>query len=478
MFAVHLTSASDFAGWRAAARRLASHRISDAEADWLIEGSSHSLFAAGSPPPASDGRWPVAVPKRFLGMAERAACHRDPARFARLYRILVRLQDDPRLIANAADADIAWLMGVEKNVRRDIHKTHAFVRFRKTGERGGRECFVAWFEPEYRSLKLSAGFFQRRFTGMDWAILTPEESVRWDGERLEFGGGAAKSDAPADDAMEEHWRVYFSSIFNPARLKVSAMTSEMPMKYWKNLPEAELIPHLISDAPRRAREMAEKAVTDPSELSRRLEARKSGPCQGDPETLEEARKAVQSCARCGLCEHATQAVFGEGSPEAPLMIVGEQPGDEEDLAGRPFVGPAGQVLDRALEDGGVDRAQAYVTNAVKHFKFTLRGKKRIHAKPNAGEIDACRFWLGLERDFVKPKVVLALGASAARGVLGQAVKVSDVSGKWLSGEGAAVRVTTHPSYLLRLPDPEARAEALARFVADIRAVADRVSAGK
>lgn len=478
MYAVHLASETDFAGWRAAARRLASHRISDAEVDWLIDGSSQSLFAAGDPPPEANGHWPVAVPKRFLGMAERAACHRDPARFARLYRILIRLQDDPRLIANAADADIAWLMGAEKNIRRDIHKTHAFVRFRKTGERDGRESFIAWFEPEYRSLKLSAGFFQRRFTGMDWAILTPEESVRWDGERLEFGGGATKADAPSDDALEAHWRVYFSSIFNPARLKVSAMTSEMPKKYWKNLPEAELIPHLISDAPRRAREMAEKAVTDPSELSRRLEARKSGPCQGDPQTLEDARSAVQACARCGLCEHATQAVFGEGPEAAPLMIVGEQPGDEEDLAGTPFVGPAGQVLDAALREGGLDRAQAYVTNAVKHFKFTLRGKRRIHARPDAGEIDACRFWLGLERDFVRPKIILALGASAARGVLGQAVKVSDVSGKWLSGEGAAVRVTTHPSYLLRLPDPAAKAEARRRFVDDIRAVSERVSAGK
>lgn len=477
MIAARLTSQTDFDGWRSHARRLASHRISHAQIEWLVEGSPQSLFFAGAEPPSHEGRWPAAVSKRFVAMAQRAVCHSDPERFARLYRILLRLQDDRTLMSNAADADIAWLMGVEKNVRRDIHKTHAFVRFRKTGERAGRECFVAWFEPQFRSLRLSAGFFQRRFSGMDWAILTPHESARWDGETLQFGGGAAKADAPADDAMEDHWRVYFSSIFNPARLKVSAMTSEMPKKYWKNLPEAELIPRLIADAPRRARQMAETAVSQPSELSRRMEARRSGPCETSPQSLDEARKAVQACARCGLCEHATQAVFGEGPGNAALMIIGEQPGDEEDLAGRPFVGPAGQVLDAALAEGGVDRSASYLTNAVKHFKFTLRGKKRIHARPDAGEIDRCRFWLGLERDFVQPKVILALGASAARGVLGQAVKVSDVAGRWLSGDGAAVRVTTHPSYLLRVPDAAVRAEARKRFIADIRAVSERVSAG-
>jgi len=186
-------------------------------------------------------------------------------------------------------------------------------------------------------------------------------------------------------------------------------------------------------------------------------------------SLEAARAAVEDCRRCPLYGPATQAVFGEGPSEAGLMLVGEQPGDREDRQGRPFVGPAGQVLDAAMEKAGIDRDRVYLTNAVKHFKFTPRGKRRMHQRPDGGEIQACRFWLRLEQQFVRPRVVVALGATAARGLLERAgVTISRLRGAPIPlGDGMVLFVTNHPSYLLRLPDAEARARERAKFEADL-----------
>jgi uracil-DNA glycosylase family protein len=175
------------------------------------------------------------------------------------------------------------------------------------------------------------------------------------------------------------------------------------------------------------------------------------------------------CRRCPLWQKATQTVFGEGPADARLMLVGEQPGDSEDLAGRPFVGPAGQVLDRALAEAGIDRAAVYVTNAVKHFKFEPRGRRRIHATPDQGEIELCRFWLDQERALIRPALTVLLGGSAARAVLGRAVTISRERGRPIALAGGAAFVTVHPSFLLRLPDEAARAREYAAFVSDLRA---------
>jgi DNA polymerase len=343
----------------------------------------------------------------------------------------------------------------------------AFVRFREDEQR-----FAAWFEPDHYVLERTAPFFVRRFAGMQWAILTPYRSAAWDGERLFFGDGARRQDAPRGDAVEDVWRTYFSSIFNPARLKVAMMKSEMPVKYWRNLPEAELIPSLIRGAKQAEAEMIARAATEPPVRHTRRE-----PVEADVEaardivSLADARSAVQGCRRCPLYEHATQAVFGAGPETAEVMFVGEQPGDQEDLAGQPFVGPAGGVFDKALEKVGIDRRRVYVTNAVKHFKFEPRGKKRIHQKPNAGEVQACRFWLNLEREFVRPKLIVALGATAATSLLGRAASISSLRGRKLElPDGSNLLVTVHPSYLLRMPDRDKAAEELKRFEADLRAV--------
>ena len=193
-------------------------------------------------------------------------------------------------------------------------------------------------------------------------------------------------------------------------------------------------------------------------------------------TLKSVRDAAEDCRACHLYKKATRTVFGEGPRKAEVMLVGEQPGDAEDLAGHPFVGPAGKLLDRALQEAGIDRRLVYVTNVVKHFKWEPRGKRRIHAKPNAAEIAACRPWLETEIALVKPRVLVCLGATAAQALLGRSFKVSQQRGRFMpSSLAPRVTATVHPSSILRAPDEESRHSELERFVADLRRVADELS---
>jgi DNA polymerase len=185
-------------------------------------------------------------------------------------------------------------------------------------------------------------------------------------------------------------------------------------------------------------------------------------------------KDARDCTRCDLYKSATQTVFGEGPLDASIVFVGEQPGDQEDLAGRPFVGPAGAVFDDALEQAGIDRGTVYVTNAVKHFKFIQRGKRRIHNKPDAGEITACRWWIDHERELIRPAVTVALGATAARSLVGKVVTISKVRGEPLTlADGSECWVTTHPSAILRMPDQDARHEARAFLIRDLELIRKR-----
>lgn len=185
--------------------------------------------------------------------------------------------------------------------------------------------------------------------------------------------------------------------------------------------------------------------------------------------LDELRAIAKGCTACDLYKTGTQTVFGEGHDHAPMMLVGEQPGDKEDLAGEPFVGPAGALLDRALHEAGIDRSQTYVTNVVKHFKWRPAGKRRLHQKPNAAEVSACRPWLDAEINRVEPKVVVLLGATAAQAVLGRSFRVTKDHGRLIDGRYVA---TVHPSSILRAPDDAARHQAYAGFVADLRVAAE------
>lgn len=467
-YVVHLPEPDDFAFWRERARGLIQCDVPPDRVSWVEPGGTGDLFAAEGPsrsekrlPIADKNARPVRVSKRFMALARNAALHSDPERFSLLYRMLWRLQSNPRFMEDKADPDVRRIEELDKSVRRDSHKMHAFVRFREVRDESGADHYVAWFEPDHHIVRANAGFFMRRFANMNWSILTPRGCLHWDGETMRESGPARREDAPQGDPVEELWKSYYSSIFNPARLKVGAMLAEMPKKYWKNMPEAELIPDLIAGA--QAREASMVAAGE-------RETRKQ------PATLEAVGAGIIACRDCAIADCGTRAVMGEGALSAPLMIVGEQPGDREDLAGRPFVGPAGQLLDEYLAMAGIDRASAYVTNAVKHFKFKPKGKRRIHQSPTAKEIDTCRWWLEAERAIVKPRVVLALGASAARGMLGKTVSISRARGAAVPLEGGAeLLVTAHPSYLLRL-EGEARAEQQRLFAADLAAVKARLGA--
>ncbi len=191
----------------------------------------------------------------------------------------------------------------------------------------------------------------------------------------------------------------------------------------------------------------------------------------DATTLEEAREAARDCRRCDLWKDATQTVFGEGPAGATVVFVGEQPGDQEDLAGRPFVGPAGKVFDAILDEAGIDRLKTYVTNAVKHFKFEPRGKRRIHSRPNAGEVRACRWWLDKELGFIRPHLAVALGATAAQALTGKALPVTKMRGRMVEREdGLRVFLTIHPSFILRIRDAADKEAERMRFLQDMKAV--------
>ncbi|MCC2978706.1 UdgX family uracil-DNA binding protein [Sphingomonas sp. IC4-52] len=457
MHLITLPQPDDFEAWRDAARGLIGASVPPDDVVWQVGSEPGDLFAAtAAVPPLHD---PVdagfKVPRAFLDVARNAILHRDPERFALLYTLLARLRREPGLIEDHADPLVRRLEGFAKQVRRDIHKMRAFLRFREVPEDDGSR-YVAWFEPEHHIVRANAAFFVSRFASMRWSILTPEVALHWDGAALREGPGATKADTPDGDPTEEVWKTYYASIFNPARVKVGAMLKEMPRKYWKNMPETALVPELLATAQARESGMIAKARGAPG---------------GNSEIAWEAlREEAMSCTRCHLYKHATQTVFGEGPVSASIMFVGEQPGDQEDLAGHPFVGPAGQLFDRALGEAGIDRAQTYVTNAVKHFKFEPRGKRRIHAKPDGGEIEACRWWIEQEQMLVRPKVTVALGATAARSLFGKVMTISRERGRAqrLPGDGGEAWITVHPSYLLRLPDEAARTSEFTRFVEDLR----------
>lgn len=462
-----LQTSGDFAEWRCAARGLLAGGIAPEDVSWRGSEDEASLF--GDEEVAAPAGT-VSLPRGLLEIAERVICHRDAEVPARLYRIIWRAARDRQLLARTTDADIDWLRKADKAIRRDVHKMHAFVRFRRLGEEAGRESFVAWFEPSHRIVRLTAPFFQRRFTGMDWAIVTPDARAIWHDEKLVFGPGGTKDEVPDSDVVEDQWRTYYGAIFNPARVKIDAMRAEMPKKYWKNLPEAQDIAPLLAGAEARVERMREAAVSLANPLTDKWRTRVPDERLLDDtvKTLDDLARAVDRCTRCPLYCNATQGVAGEGPEAARIMLVGEQPGDQEDLQGRPFVGPAGQVLDEALEEAGLDRRSVFLTNAVKHFKFEPRGKRRLHQNPTTGEIDICRWWLDKERALVQPDVIVTLGGSALRGVTGKSATITSMRGAVHDlASGAKLIATIHPSFLLRLPDRERAVQERAAFVADL-----------
>ncbi len=486
-----LSHEADFDGWRTAARALASAGIPPEQVAWQAGEQAQSLFGS-EPVPPTPANAAFSVPRPFLDLAENAIQHSDPERFSLLYTLLLRLRAHPKALEDKADPILNRVNLMAKDVHRDAHKMHAFVRFREVVDEDMTR-YVAWFEPDHHIVRAQAGFFSRRFANMDWTILTPAVSMHWDTEQISFLPGATKADAPDGDPIEETWKTYYASIFNPARVKIKAMTKEMPKKYWKNMPETALVGHLIAGAQARESAMVERSQAEQlaliPERGADLAIAQAGlfaatevehalqPGGNRLASWEALLAEAKACTRCHLYGPATQTVFGEGPLDAPLMFVGEQPGDQEDLAGRPFVGPAGQMFNQALGEAGVDRSKAYVTNAVKHFKFEQRGKRRIHSKPEGPEIEACKWWIGQERALLAPRITVALGATAARALFGKIMTIGKSRGAPLTlADGGECWITVHPSFLLRIPEPDRKAEEYARFVADLKLIGERVAA--
>jgi probable DNA metabolism protein len=458
----------DFEGWRRQARQLRLTGARPEAISWRVCGD---LFAATEQADITGSETPqFSTPAAFVDLARNLVCHRDPERFSLMYRLLWRLGGDGDLLHRLTDPDVAAANLMAKAVSRASHKMKAFVRFRQCADERG-ETYVAWFEPPHRVLERTSGFFVKRFANMRFSILTPDSCLHWDGEAAAFTPGVDRSCAPTGDVVEDYWKTYYASIFNPARLKVKAMQTEMPKRYWRNLPEASLIPGLIAEANQRSSAMMQAAPVQPN---RRIHHAPVAPqpeaADVLPASLAEIAQAIQVCRRCDLWRHTTQGVAGQGPQTARLMLVGEQPGDQEDLAGLPFVGPAGEVLNRAMAEADLPRAEVFVTNAVKHFKHEPRGKRRLHKTPETPEINACRFWQDQERRLIKPRLVLAMGATAVQSVLGKVVPIAKAKGQMFQApDQSQVMLTWHPSYILRIPDAAGKEAAYGRLVEDLAA---------
>ena len=473
-----------FRGWRDHARALLADEAPPEAVRWVdLSVRAGPLFGkvADAAGPAEAGRagavsGPVTrVPKRFVTLAETVALHRQPDRWALMYRVLYRLtRGEPYLLDMAGEPDVRDLNLRHHAVRRDAHKMHAFVRFRLVkddasviaGPSAGRAAenraadgpatkeagrYVAFHRPDHLIVRREAGWFKSRFPNLPFSLLTPDLSAHWDPvtKKMSFTEGVSADAAAAPDDVEALWLAYYRSTFNPARIKLDAMVKEMPRRHWPTLPETALIPQLLAEAPARLEQMEQYAMAPKDSAA---------PFVPDSTDLDVLAEAATHCKGCPLYEPATQVVFGAGTAAARLMLVGEQPGDNEDREGQPFIGPAGQKLDDLLQRAGIDRDTVYVTNAVKHFKFELRGKFRLHKKPGVREVNACVPWLEAEVAAVKPKVVVALGATAARALFGATFKITKQRGEVMSTRWAPNCLATyHPSALLRAPDPDVAA---------------------
>lgn len=422
-----LNGETDWEGWRLATRALVLAGIAPQALAWTVGSGTNDL-------PAASGSFHV--PRALVPLAALAIQARDPGRFGLLYSLVWRINAGEKLLTDNTDPDLSAVRRMALAVRAEAHRMRTNIRFLAVPEGSGTR-FIGWFEPAHFVLPANAQLIVRRFPDLALSIVTPDGAAHWDRSALLFGSGLRH--AEDDEALQAWWHAHREMLLEQARPEVS-------------IPEAEA----VDEIPR----PPDRPALGPVVLHHKP----------DP-ALQHSAKEAEVCRRCPLYGPATQTVFGEGPADAPVMFVGEQPGDQEDTIGRPFVGPAGQIMDRAMEEAGLDRRGVYVTNAVKHFKFTQRGKRRIHQTPEVPEIQACSFWLDVERVHVRPRLVVLLGGSAARAGLGRAVTISRERGRPIrTADGQTVFVTVHPSFLLRIPDAAAKAREYEAFVSDLKAI--------
>lgn len=424
---IALNTETDWDGWRKATRALVLAGIAPEDLSWSVGGPSE---------PLPDASGTFHVPRTLVGLASAAIQARNPDRFGLLYALVWRANAGEKLLEDDADPDLALAKRLALAVRADAHRMRTHVRFMPVQDDAGTR-YLGWFAPQHFVLPANAQLMASRFPDLTFSIATPDGMAHMDRGKVRFSPGPRH--AEDDDALRAWWDSHGSASLAQAEPQAG-------------IPEAEA----VDESPR----PPDRPPLGPVVIHSQM----------DPGLVQAARDAG-TCTRCPLYEPATQTVFGEGPANAPVMFVGEQPGDQEDVIGRPFVGPAGQIMDRAMEEAGIDRRRIYITNAVKHFKYTPRGKRRIHQTPETPEIQACAFWLDVERVQVRPQLTVLMGGTAARAVLGRAVTISRERGRPIQlADGQTVFVTVHPSFLLRVPDPEAKAREYAAFVRDLQAI--------
>ena len=358
---------------------------------------------------------------------------------APLHAVWRPLHGERHLLEIATDPLVHRLERMAKSVRRDLHKMHAFVRFRRieatatsASSPGSSPTTSSSTPPPASSSSASAPSLVDPH---------PHRSRPWDRKDPRFGPPARREDAPAADPFEAGWQGYYESTFNPARVNLAVTRGHMAKKYWKNLPETAAIPELVRTAPARVREMIEREAAMPAQ--RNPAKAVAAMCRPGPPHARRAQPPHRRRRADGRRRHPRRPRRRPG--RRAIAFVGEQPGDQEDLQGRPFVGPAGQLLDRALAEAGIDRSEAYVTNAVKHFKFVQRGKRRLHQRPTAGEVTHYRWWLKNELDLVGPRLVVALGATAVLALAGKPLPITANRGETASTTASATSPCTRPT---------------------------------
>jgi uracil-DNA glycosylase family protein len=428
-----LAHETDWIGWRGAARGFLLAGVEPAALTWTTGGGG------GDPVPAIEGGF--TLPRGLVGLLAQAFQAREPERFGLLYTLVWRAHHGGFSVGDDTDPDGRIARRWAHAVRADAHRMRTHLRFAPVTCREEAR-FLGWYQPDHFVLESNARLMARRDPASRFTIVTPDGLAHWDGSALRFGAGL--KDPGDDETLLSWWDAHQETILAAAH-------------DGDGLAEAED----LDEVPRAPARPPIGPVVLPAR-----------PVGGS------LAWAAQGCERCALHGPATQTVSGEGPRGARVMFIGEQPGDQEDIIGRPFVGPAGQLLDEALEAAGIDRRLIYITNAVKHFKFVTRGRRRVHQSPSSAEIEICRFWLDAERDAVKPALIVLMGGSAGRAVLGRPVAVMRERGRpFALPDGTAAIVTVHPSFLLRVPDEVSRAREHAAFVRDLIVVQSLISSG-
>lgn len=438
-----ITFKPDFENWRAVARQLLRQGVPPSQVRLADCEQESSLWTADFvTADANEDHTRLLVPRKFLELAKHVSCHINPLRWQLLYSVLWRLKENRNILKLEEDDEVKTLLFMDQQVRRDVERMKAAVKFEPIQIEPEHERLIAWHRPDYAIVELATLFFADRYSHVRWSILTPYRCAHWEPEskKLEFGAGVPRFTMPRREELRQLWLTQQRPSLEPAR--------KQPRSAYAGTAE-------------------ERSMFGPTlNIAKAASAKPFVPNSVELPVLS---AAAQRCQGCELHACATQAVFGVGPSDARIMLVGEQPGNDEDIAGTPFVGPAGKLLDRALLEAGIQRDAVYITNAVKHFRFERRGSKRIHRTPQMIEIKACKPWLEAEIGVVKPQIIVCLGATAAKSLLNLQNMLMKHRGHIFSSPYAEkVIATIHPSAVLRVQDPLTSEQLFQTLCRDLR----------